>query len=164
MGRPKVEYRSTGIQSFKAYKQEHPNINITYQQFNQILRTCNAMIVDHILDSGEKFRLPYGFGDLSIHKWIPKRWRINKVTGKQVNNYSIDWKKTREKGKHILHLNYHTQRYKFRWVWFISSSRLKYAYVFTFKPNRAASRKLAQYLKIPNSPYVQIYRQWDKLT
>lgn len=161
MPRPNIQYRTTSAEAFRDFKREHPRISITYEQFCIIIRTCNTMIVEHVLDTGEKFRLPHGFGDITIHKWKPKRWR-NKPDGTQVNNLPIDWKKTKEAGKHIYHLNYHTGGYKFRWMWFKRKAKFKHKDVFIFKPNRVPSRKLAQYLKLPNSPYPQIYRNWEK--
>lgn len=163
MPRPVIQYRTTSAEAFRNFKEKYPNINISYETFKEIIRTCNKMIVEQVLDTGEKFRLPHGFGDLCIHKWKPKRWKTL-PDGRQVNNLSVDWKKSRELGKKILHLNYHTGGYKFRWIWFKSKTTFKHSNVFSFKPNRITSRKLAQYLKIPNSPYPQIYRHWERLT
>lgn len=163
MPRPKIQYRTTSAEALRSFKELHPRVDISYDQFNQIIRTCNEMIMEHVMETGEKFRLPHGFGDISIHKWKPKRIKV-RPDGKEFNNLPIDWVKSRKLGKRVLQLNYHTGGYKFRWVWFVSTAKFRHSYVFSFKPNRVPSRKLAQYLKIPNSPYVQIYRTWDKLT
>lgn len=162
MPRPRIEYRTTSAEAFRMFKELHPDVNITWMQFNNILRTCNEMIMEHVMESGEKFKLPHGFGEISVHKWKPKRKR--KIPdGREINNLPIDWKKTKELGKYVYHLNHHTGGYKCRWVWFPHDARFKNSNVFTFKPNRVPSRKLAQYLKLPNSPYIQIYRQWPKI-
>lgn len=163
MSRPIIQYRTTSAEAYKSFKEANPRIDITYSQFNQIIRTCNEMIMEYVMETGEKFKLPHGFGTISIHKWRPKRTRT-RPDGVTVNNLPIDWVKTRQTGKRILQLNFHTGGYKFRWVWFHTTAKFRHHSVFSFKPNRSASRKLAQYLKIPNSPYVQIYRTWDKLT
>lgn len=163
MPRPSIQYRTSSKKAFKNFKEAHPRIDITYDQFDSIIRTCNEMIMEYVMETGEKFRLPHGFGDISIHKWKPKRKRY-RPDGKIINNLPIDWVKTMQTGKRVLQLNFHTGGYKFRWVWFISTAKFKHSNIFSFKANRSASRKLAKYLKIPNSPYVQIYRSWDKLT
>lgn len=162
MPRPQIQYRTTSAEAFKNFKASYPKIKISYDQFSKILRTCNEMIIENVLETGEKFRLPHGFGDIAIHKWKPKRWRT-RPDGVQFNNLSIDWKKTKELGKHVYHLNYHTSGYKFRWVWFRGKASFKHKDIFSFKPNRVPSRKLAQYLKLTNSPYIELYRTWDKL-
>ena len=162
MPRPKIEYRTTSAEALADFRRQYPSVNITWYQFESILRHCNGMIMEHIMESGERFKLPHGFGEISIHKWKPKR-RRKIPDGREVNNLPIDWKKTRELGKKVFHLNHHTGGYKCRWVWFATAARFKHSQIFNFKPNRAPSRKLAQYLKLPNSPYIQKYRHWSKL-
>ena len=158
MPRPVIEYRSISREAYKRFKKEHPKVKISYETFKKIIKVSNGLIVDHILDTGEKFRLPHGFGDISIHKWRPKKY-VNH-NGVQRINLPVDWPKSRLLGKKTYHLNSHTDGYRYKWKWFQRTSRLETSKCMVFKPNRLISRRLASYLKNPNSTYAQTYRSW----
>lgn len=99
------------------------------------------------------------FGEFSINK--KKRKKLKTVDGKVVVNLPIDWKKTKEKGKHIYNFNYHTEGFFFGWMWFKESTRIRNIDLWYFKPSRTTSRLLSHYIKTDNK-YQNIYCEWKK--
>jgi nucleoid DNA-binding protein len=157
MCRTTVEWRSTSKQSYEDFCKLHSSIKLTIDAWKEIIYTFNESFRDYILETGEKAKLPYGFGDIAISKRKRKRTKI--IHGEEFINLPIDWKKTREKGKTIYNFNYHTDGYFFGWVWFKKTSRIKNSTLWYFKPTRASSRLLAHYINV-NSTYQQIYKEW----
>jgi hypothetical protein len=82
------------------------------------------------------------------------------IDGKEIIIMPVDWKKTRERGKKIYHMNFHTDGYRFKWRWFVKQARFKFSKYWVFKPSRVTSRKIAEYVLKPNSDYRHIYREW----
>jgi hypothetical protein len=124
------------------------------------LYTYNESFKEYILETGEKVKLPFGFGEFSINK--KKRRKLkNNVDGKEFVNLPIDWQKTKEKGKIIYNFNYHTEGYFFGWMWFKQTARFKNFDLWYFKPSRLTSRLLSHYLKT-NDKYQYIYNEWKK--
>jgi hypothetical protein len=157
MSRVAVDWRSGSPKAYKDYRKKHPKDKISYLEFKTIIYGFNQMFIDHILETGEKIKLPAGLGELSIAKI--KRPSIRTVNDKQVVGLPIDWKKTREKGKRIYNFNYHTEGYNFKWLWFRKPARFKYCDLFNFKPSRTTSRLLTHYLKV-DEKYQNIYAPW----
>lgn len=158
MPRPTVEYRTASKEAYKSFRAANPKIKITFEQFKKIIKTSNDMIIDYLLETGEKFKLPHGFGEISIHKWKPKKYV--EYQGIIHINLPIDWTKTRIAGKRMYHLNSHTDGFRYKWKWFQRTSYLETSKCINFRPNRVVSRRLASYLKKPNSTYGQTYRSW----
>ena len=123
-----------------------------------IIYSFNEAFKNYILETGEKAKLPFGFGEFSINK---KKRRKLKGLNNEFVNLPVDWKKTKEKGKIIYNFNYHTEGYFFGWMWFKDSVRLKNADLWFFKPSRTTSRLLSHYLKA-DEKYQHIYREWKK--
>jgi nucleoid DNA-binding protein len=157
MGRPRVDYRTTSKATYLKFLQVHPTIKITYKKWCEVIRTFNESFRDYVLETGDRCKLPFGFGDVSISKKMTKRFRM--VEGEEKIALPIDWKRTKEKGKRVYIFNDHTDGYRFRWYWFKDNLRLKGAKYLVFKPSRITSRKLAEYLK--KNPYYQhLYKEW----
>lgn len=155
--RTKVEYRTASRESYDRFISTHPDVNITYEKFKQIIYTFSYYLRDHILETGEMIKLPFGMGELSINKRKTRR----------VNKYNkiilpIDWVATKKNGFKTYNFNDHTEGYKFRWIWFRGKARFGYALMWVFKPSRTTSRLLAKYLKQPNSKYQFLYREYWK--
>lgn len=160
--RPKIDYRSTSKAAYLAFREQYPNEDISFADYKNILLQFNRRIIAHILQTGEKIKLPFGLGELSIAKYTPRREKTfmdknGKLT--TIPGLPINWQKTREHGKIIYHLNSHTDGYKYRFKWFKTKARFAGSSCFGFKPNRIASRALAYSLKNDPRSY-QIYRQW----
>lgn len=152
-----VEFRSASKENYLDFVSKYPNDKISYEDWKKIIYGFNIMFAEHILETGEKIKLPAGIGDFSINK--KKRKRIKVIDGNERVNLPIDWAKTREKGKYIYDFNYHTEGYFFGWVWFKKTARFKYSDLFYFKPFRNISRLLAHYIKV-DEKYQHTYASW----
>jgi nucleoid DNA-binding protein len=150
-------YRTGSLESHKEFCKKHPDVKLSYDEYRNIIYSFNYMFVEHILETGEKVKLPAGLGDFSINK--RKRKKTININGVEMINLPIDWKKTKEKGKRIYNFNFHTEGYNFKWNWFKRSARFKHSDLFYFKPSRITSRLLGHYLKV-DEKYQHTYATW----
>ena len=157
--RIKVDWRSASKENYSNFCKKHPSAKLTFEEWRNIIYSFTEAFREHILETGEKAKLPFGFGEFSINK--KKRKKMKDVDGKEFVNLPIDWKKTKEKGKRIYNFNFHTEGYFFGWVWFKESARLRQTDLWYFKPSRTTSRMLSHYLKTEEN-YQHIYREWKK--
>ena len=159
MARVSVDWRSASKDNYKDFCKNNPLVNLNFDEWRNILYTFNDSFKHHILETGEKEKLPCGFGDFSINK--KKRRKVKGVGGKEFINLPIDWQKTKEKGKVIYNFNYHTEGYFFGWLWFKESARFRNADLWYFKPSRDTSRLLSHYIKT-DKKYQHTYNEWKK--
>jgi len=159
MSRTKIDWRSSSKDNYNQFCKNHPSIKLTFDEWRNIIYTYNEFFKEYILETGEKAKLPYGFGEFSINK--KKRRKIKLADGKEFVNLPIDWQKTKEKGKVIYNFNYHTEGYFFGWMWFKPTARFKNSDLWYFKPSRLTSRLLSHYLKT-NNKYQHLYIEWKK--
>jgi hypothetical protein len=155
--RPKVDYRSTSKKAYENFCKAYPSEQITFAQYKSILFDFNTRL------TGDRIKLPYGLGEISIARFKPPRYKTFKdKSGSSVTipGLPINWQKTKELGKIIYHLNAHTDGQKYRWKWFSKHARFASANCFSFRANRSASRRLAALIK-SDPKYAQIYRQWE---
>ena len=106
MPRVKIEWRSASLDNYKAFCKKEPTIRITFDEWLNIIYTFNESFRNHILETGDKLKLPYGFGEFSINK--KKRKRMVTVDGIDRVALPVDWQKTKIKGKVIYNFNYNT--------------------------------------------------------
>jgi nucleoid DNA-binding protein len=159
MPRVKIDWRSSSKDNYKSFCKKHPLVKLTFDEWRNIIYSFNEAFKNYILETGEKAKLPLGFGEFSINK--KKRKKFKKVDGVDVINLPIDWQKSKEKGKRIYNFNYHTEGYFFGWMWFRETARLKHTNLWYFKPTRTTSRLLSHYIKT-DEKYQHIYREWKK--
>ncbi len=157
--RTKVDWRSASKENYNNFCKKNPSVKLSFDEWRNIIYLYLDAFKEYILETGEKAKLPFGFGEFSINK--KKRRKIKGVDGKEFVNLPIDWKKTKEKGKRIYNFNFHTEGYFFGWMWFKDSARLKHTELWYFKPSRTTSRMLSHYLKT-NDRYQHIYCEWKK--
>jgi len=157
--RVKVDWRSSSRDNYNNFCKNNPSIKISFDEWKNIVYSFNESFKNYILETGERAKLPSGFGEFSINK--KKRRKIKGSEGKEFINLPVDWKKTKEKGKIIYNFNYHTEGYFFGWTWFKETARLKNSDLWYFKPSRITSRLLSHYLKTDDK-YQHIYREWKK--
>lgn len=157
--RVKVDWRSASKENYNNFCKKHPTIKLTFDEWRNIIYTFTDSFKEYILETGERARLPFGFGEFSVNK--KKRRKMKGIGDKQFVNLPIDWKKTKEKGKVIYNFNFHTEGFFFGWIWFKDTARLKYLDLWYFKPSRVTSRLLSHYLKASEN-YQHIYREWKK--
>jgi nucleoid DNA-binding protein len=156
--RVKVDWRSASRENYKSFCKKHPSIKLTFDEWRNILYSYNDAFKNYILETGEKAKLPFGFGEFSINK---KKRRKKKGLNDEFINLPIDWQKTKEKGKYIYNFNYHTEGFFFGWLWFKETARLKNTNLWYFKPSRVTSRLLSHYLKT-DEKYQHLYCEWKK--
>lgn len=155
--RTKVDWRSSSRENYDDFCKVHPSIRLSFDEWKKIIYDFNESFKEYLLETGDKAKFPFGFGEFAINK--KKRKKIVVYEGKEYINLPIDWKKTREKGKRIYNFNFHTEGFFFGWVWFKKTSRLKNTDLWYFKPTRATSRMLAHYIKV-NDSYKDLYKEW----
>ena len=158
--RVKVDYSSTRESVYRDFCKKNSQYKISYIEWRKIIYDFNESFRNYILETGEKAKLPSGFGDFSINKRYRKKY-FTTPEGEQKINLPVDWQKSKEKGKRIYNFNYHTEGFFFGWRWFKeTSARIKYKKLWYFKPSRITSRMLAHYIKT-NDKYQHIYKEWD---
>ncbi len=155
--RTKIDWRSSSKENYNVFCKKHPTIKLSFDEWRNIIYLYIESFKEYILETGEKAKLPFGFGEFSINK--KKRKRISIIDGKEYINLPIDWKKSKEKGKRIYNFNYHTEGYFFGWMWFKFSARFKNVDLWYFKPSRNTSRLLSHYINTDNK-YQHIYAEW----
>jgi nucleoid DNA-binding protein len=155
--RTKIDWRSASRENYTDFCRRHPNVQLTFDQWKSIIYDFNESFKEHILETGDRIKFPFGFGEFSINKRKRKRYKTK--DNHAYINLPVDWKKTREKGKIIYNFNFHTEGYFFGWKWFKTTARLKNIDLWYFKPSRSTSRLLAHYLNV-NDKYQHIYREW----
>jgi len=127
--------------AYKDYTEELPEtsaFNVEYKLYRNICEAYNKKISEYILNAGE-ITFPYRLGSLRI-----KKTRMN-YSNK--NHMRPDWKKTKELGKTVYHLNDHTDGFRFRWAWDKSNMTSVGKKMYAFYPTRTNKRALAQLLK-----------------
>ena len=159
MPRPKREIRTASKEAYNEFKIKYPDIKITYQEYTSILYKFNENLYKHILETGDVYKIPHGFGKLTINK--KKQITYYKKYGKKHTILGVDWKASKELGTKVYHMNFHTDQYRFKWLWRpnLKTPGLYLNDIWVFKPARILSRTLAQYLKIENSPYIERYNE-----
>lgn len=155
--RVKVEWRSSSKDNYNSFCKSHPSISLTFDQWRNIIYFYNESFKEYILETGDKVKLPLGFGEFSINKKKRKKMKAN--NGKEFINLPIDWQKTKQKGKVIYNFNFHTEGYFFGWMWFKKTARFKQSDIWYFKPSRTSSRLLSHYLKTDDQ-YQHLYKEW----
>lgn len=158
--RTAVDYRSASKKNYKVFCERHPEANVTLSEWLEVIYGFNEEFRNYILETGEKEKLPVGVGSFSITK-KKRKDKVVAPNGQVFKNLPIDWTKTKERGKLIYNLNFHTEGYFFGWKWFKKESRLKCATMWRFKASRTSSRTLAHYIKADNK-YQHLYREWKR--
>ena len=124
-----------------------------------IIHSFSNYFREHILETGETVKLSGGLGEFTIQK--KKSVKIAIINGEPKVALSVDWKKTKEKGKKIYNFNYDTDGYRFRWLWIKRNAMFRNKDFWYFKPSRTTSRLLTHYLRVDNS-YQHKYSEWSK--
>lgn len=156
--RVKVDWRSASRENYNSFCKLHPSMKLTFDEWRNIIYSFNDSFKNYILETGEKAKLPFGFGEFSINK---KKRRKRKGLNDEFLNLPIDWQKTREKGKRIYNFNFHTEGFFFGWMWFKQSARIKNIDLWYFKASRVTSRLLSHYIKTDDK-YQHMYHEWKK--
>ena len=159
MARPARTSRSASKENYLDFKKQFPDIKITFASYKEVIYTWNAAFANHILETGEKIKIPYGIGPLTITKYKPLTiYKEHK--GIVYPNRAIDWAASKEENKIIYHLNRTTDGYKYYWAWFPKDSYFKFSHIWKFEMARIHSRLLSKYLQDPKDKHKDYYKQW----
>ena len=130
------------------------DIDVDYSLYKRILDAMCNVILEHILERSEGFKMPYGLGLVQVIKYKPKT-----LTSKSL---SVDYKASEEYNKKIYHLNEHSDGYKYRLYWSKIPRTFPDRYKYQLGFVRQNKRKLAQlifnkydYLNIDD---IQLYK------
>ena len=110
--------------------------DVDYLTYKRILECMCKVILDHVLNRSEGFKMPYGLGMIQIGKYQPKNYDSKSL--------SVDYKASKEYNKRIYHLNEHSDGYKFRLYWSKIPQTFPDRYRYQLNLVRVNKRKLAQ--------------------
>lgn len=111
-------------------------VEVDYSLFRTILDEMCKVILEHVLERSEGFKMPYGLGFIQVGKYMPKS-----LTQKSL---SVDYRASKEYNKKIYHLNEHSDGYKFRLYWSKIPRTFPDRYKYQLNLVRQNKRKLAQ--------------------
>lgn len=135
-------------ESYCEYVKDNPLYNVDYKTFRAIVTDYFKYLRDRIIQEGREVKLPCRMGSLSVVKHKPKNYDSKSLR--------VDYASSKEIGKLVLHLNEHTDGYKYRFYWakkdMIIPNKTKYQLVMT----RENKRELARILKTRERDYIEI--------
>lgn len=111
-------------------------VDVPYELYKRILDEMCKTILEHVLMRSEGFKMPYGLGFIQIGKYKPKQLNDNSL--------SVDYKASKDYSKRILHLNEHSDGYKYRLYWSKLPRTFPDRYKYQLSLVRQNKRKLAQ--------------------
>lgn len=133
---------------YDAYKHYKNNViqqgkyKLTRTEFSTLLKRYYTLMLTEVINNNYEFKLGR-VGQIKIVKYEVKP-KFNKE-GNLVYN-KINWKKTKELGKHVLEFNDHTGGFVCRFNW-IKKNAVINKQLFRFKISRDIARLLAKELK-----------------
>lgn len=159
---------SGSTEAYQEYKRRFPSSKLSKAQYKEIIDTHNTLLVQYILDTGDTYRMPFGFGPLRIKKFKRKLRKLNKE-GEEVLTLPTNWvatlslwakdPKAKENKTIVRHLNAHTDGYGYHFYWQPKETKFFMAALWSFKPSREASRGLAKRLLDPDSLCKDLYQE-----
>lgn len=158
MSRTKIEWRSASKNNYLDFCKKHPKIKLSFIEWKNIIYIYNDYFRNYILETGDRVKMPFGFGEFSI---IKKKRKTKKVIkGVEYINLPIDWQESKKRGKRMYNFNHHTDGYFFGWHWFKDTARFRQPKLWYFKPARTTSRLINHYLKT-DKKYQYLYKYWN---
>lgn len=125
------------------YNQPNERLYVDKATYKKICTTFFDNLVDHLITTGDHYRVPSNLGTIYIKKFRSERTQLN---------YKA-WKE----GKFQLHTNYHTFGYSLRLRWFKDKACTRNLTYFKFTPVRKVSRKISKENQIHN--YIHKYSE-----
>ena len=127
--------RSKKSTTFRDMYKELP-IEVDYGVYKRVLEEMCKVILEHVLNGSEGFKMPYGLGFIQIGKYLPKTLSPDSL--------SVDYKLSKQYDKKIYHLNEHSDGYKYRLYWSKIPRTFPDRYKYQLGLVRQNKRKLAQ--------------------
>ena len=66
--RTKIDWRSSSKENYNVFCKKHPTINLSFDEWRNIVHLYIEAFKEYILETGEKAKLPFGFGEFSLVK------------------------------------------------------------------------------------------------
>ena len=130
------------------------DIDVDYGVYKRVIDSMCSVILEHMLERSEGFKMPYGLGFIQVGKYRPKSF-----TNKSL---SVDYKVSKEYNKCIYHLNEHSDGYKYRLYWSKIPStfpdRYKYQLQFVRKNKRDLAKLIFNKKDYINIDDIQLYK------
>ena len=121
--------------TFRDMYKELP-IEANYSLYKRVLDEMCKVILEHVLNGSEGFKMPYGLGFIQVGKYLPKTLSADSL--------SVDYKASKLYDKRIYHLNEHSDGYKYRLFWSKIPRTFPDRYKYQLSLVRQNKRKLAQ--------------------
>ena len=133
--------------SYVEHTKDNPSLKIDYATFRAIVVDYSNWVMDEVLERSREVKLPGRAGSLLVIKRKP--FRINR------RNFNVDFKHTNELGKTVLHLNEHSDGFRYRFRWKKSKSILKNKTLYEMVMSRANKRRLAYIIKNKLNDFIE---------
>lgn len=160
MSRPKLAYSSHSKATYERFCKAHPEVNIPFAKWKEVIKTHNGLYRDYIIETGQDVKFIPGIGSFMIRKRKNKRYIECKTLGKTFIGLSCDFNMTRKIGKPVYHLNAHSDGYNYTWFWARDLTMSIFAVtLWRFVACRKGKRGLAAFAKMPGSPAKEIYKE-----
>jgi len=130
---------------FKKFKEDNPDIKISYKEFYDIISSANLKLQEGILNDPSGFKFPLNIGYLAVQKFKPTNRLINRIHRRMT-------------GRSVFNLNLHSFEWMFKVRWFkTTESRMtSKLHCYQFKACRAMKSKLSEIIKSTGgTKYVQ---------
>jgi hypothetical protein len=122
--------------------------DVSYSVYKEITTRYFKKVANHLFEGGN-FKIPYQLGILQIIK------KKIYVSSQVKYASSIDWQKTVKYGKKIIHLNEHSNGYKYLFMWDKAGAKRVNISKYRFVPTRQLKRYLAQLIKSGKKDYIE---------
>lgn len=68
--RVKKEYTTSSKENYERFLKEHKvsKSQLSFDKYEKIIKICNWMYVEYMLETGNKVKLPGGFGEIAVSK------------------------------------------------------------------------------------------------
>lgn len=149
-GKNKVQNPYTVKEIYSFYVKELGNNKLYYvdqDEYCDIVYEFYRSIMDSIIRENVEFKMPYGIGELRIHK--------TKIKLDRLNILAVDWAHTVENGKYIYHLNEHTNGFKYFFHWSKKKKKIKNLFYYKLVLTRENKRLLAKLIKTGKYDYFE---------
>lgn len=111
--------------------------------YTKVCKDFNKTMMSLILDKSDEVTLPFRLGKLSV---VKKEKNFNRIYS---NKMPVDWKKTKELGYRV----YHLEKHIYQLYWNRRDCVVKFKTAYKFKGCRKAVRKIAENIKVKKLDY-----------
>lgn len=144
----------TTIDMYNYYLSKNIDSKVSYVRFKRIIDEMYKIILDHIQNRSECFKMPCGLGFIMVIKYKPKSYNTKSL--------SVDYKQTQLQNKRIYHLNEHSNGYKYRLFWskqpYTFADRYKYQLSFVRENKRRLAKLIFNRQDYIDINDIQIYK------